>query len=160
MFGTAGFWNSLRILINRRLWQLLEWRDIFTRMEADKTALKIPYGQMLERSARGKDRLFQEILEIIGDEMEENHEADVGFFWEKAFSLKSGELFITEEEKEILVSLARSLAAESSSTKTCEIYFFQLERQIRQVMDEKKEKFRLYGVAGILSGLFLVILLL
>lgn len=160
VMGTAGFGNSLKNLLNRHLKQLLEFQDIFIGMELDKKSLKLPYGQMIRRSARGKSRLCGEILENIAGAMEENHEMDVGVFWEQAFAERKGELLFTEEEQEILVSLARTLSAESSSTKACEIYFYRLEKQIAQVLEEKKEKQKLYRAVGILSGLFLVILLL
>lgn len=160
VMGTAGFGNSLRNLLNRHLRQLLEFQDIFIGMELDKKSLRLPYGQMLRRSARGKSRLCAEILESIARAMEGNHEADVGVLWEQAFMERKGELLFTEEEQEILISLARTLSMESGSTKACEIYFFRLEKHIAQVLEEKKEKQKLYRTVGILSGLFLVILLL
>ncbi|MCM1257375.1 MAG: stage III sporulation protein AB [Roseburia sp.] len=160
VMGTAGFGNSLKILLNRHLQQLLEFQDIFIQMELDKKALRLPYGQLLRRSARGRNRLFEEILERIAGELKENHEMDVGILWEKAFVEHRGELLFTQEEQEILISLARTLSVESSSTKACEIYFFRLEKQITQVLEEKKEKQKLYRAVGVLSGLFLVILLL
>lgn len=160
VLGTAGLGNSLKIRLHRHLGQLLEFQNIFIQMELDKKALKLPYGQMLRRCAKGRDRLYGEILESIAGEMEANHEVDVGILWEKAFRAHSRELLFTGEEQEILISLARTLSMESSSTKACEIYFFRLEKQIAQVLEEKKEKQKLYRAVGILSGLFLVILLL
>lgn len=160
VMGTAGFGNSLKLLMNRHLNQLLSFQGIFIQMELLKTTLRLPYGQMLRRCARGKDRLYGEFLEGIAREMEENHEMDVGILWEKGFYEGRQEFLFTEEEREILISLARTLSMESSSTKACEIYFFRLEKQIAQVLEEKKEKQKLYRAVGVLSGLFLVILLL
>ena len=160
VIGTAGFGNSLKLLLNRHLKQLSDFQGIFIQMELLKTTLKLPYGEMLRRCARGRDRLYGELLEGIAGEMEENHEIDVGNLWEKGVLKRKGEFLFSQEEREILISLARTLSMESSSTKACEIYFFRLEKQIAQVVEEKKEKQKLYRCVGILSGLFLVILLL
>lgn len=160
VIGTAGFGNSLKLLMNRHLTQLLSFQGIFIQMELLKTSLRLPYGQMLRRCARGKESLYGDFLEGIAGEMEENHEMDVGILWEKGFYEKRREFLFTEEEREILVALARTMSMESSSTKACEIYFFRLEKQIAQVLEEKKEKQKLYRAVGVLSGLFLVILLI
>jgi len=158
--GTAGLGNSMRILLKRHLQQLLEWQDAFIRMELDKKGLRLPYGQMLRNAAMGKNSLFGEIAREVAADMETNREADVGILWEKVFEERKRELLFSREEKEILISLARNLAMESSSTKACEIYFYQLKKRIDQVMEEKREKQRLYSAVGVLGGLFLVILLL
>ena len=67
---------------------------------------------------------------------------------------------MNEEEKDLLLSLARSLALEGEHTQVAKIYFIQLEDKIVKAMGEKKEKQKLYGTVSILGGLFLVILLL
>ena len=54
----------------------------------------------------------------------------------------------------------RGKARKLASLRSFYNYFFRLEKQIAQVVEEKKEKQKLYRCVGILSGLFLVILLL
>ena len=53
VIGTAGFGNSLKLLLNRHLKQLSDFQGIFIQMELLKTTLKLPYGEMLRRCARG-----------------------------------------------------------------------------------------------------------
>lgn len=92
--------------------------------------------------------------------MEENSQADVERLWEKAFHKRATQLLLKEEELDLLLALARSLLLEGNHTQVAKLYFIQLEDKILQVMQEKKEKQKLYGTISVLGGLFLVILLL
>ena len=64
------------------------------------------------------------------------------------------------EKNQEIINKERGIIRKISSLKSFYNYFFRLEKQIAQVVEEKKEKQKLYRCVGILSGLFLVILLL
>ncbi|MBO5372023.1 MAG: stage III sporulation protein AB [Lachnospiraceae bacterium] len=158
--GTVGIGRELCGYLNNHLKQLLECREIFTQADTQREYLRLPYAQLLRRIAKGKSRLFGDILYQIAEEMEKSKEADIGKLWEEAFLSKKGQLLLDKEEQELFVALARSLGLEGNHTKVSEIYFLQLEDEVVQAMEEKKEKQKLYGTISVLSGLFLVILLL
>lgn len=158
--GTAGFGRYLSGYLNTHFSQLVEYREIFTQMDAGRSYLRLPYAQLLRRAAKGKGELLCGVLLEVADEMEKNREADVGALLEAAFEKRKKQIFLNEEEKDLLLSLARSLALEGEHTQVAKIYFIQLEDKIVKAMGEKKEKQKLYGTVSILGGLFLVILLL
>ncbi len=158
--GAVGFGRYLSVSLGRDVSQLIECREIFVQMDAGREYLRLPYAQLLKRTAKGKEKLFAEILTEVADEMEKNKEADAGMLWEQAFCKRKREILLGKEEQEILLSLARSLLLETDHTQVAKIYFMQLEDTIKRAMEEKKEKQKLYGTVSILFGLFLVIMLL
>ncbi len=158
--GAGGIGKYLCSYLKGHLEQLVECREIFAQMDAGREYLRLPYAQLLRRTAKGKKDIFCEILFEVADEMEKNSEADVGMLWESAFQKRKKLLLLKEEEKDLLLALARSLLLEGNHTQVAKIYFLQLEDKIAQAMEEKREKQKLYGTVSVLFGLFLVILLL
>lgn len=153
--GAGGIGNYLCGYLNHHLKQLIECREIFSQMEAGREYLRLPYAELLRRTAKGKTKVFQELLSDIAEEMEQNREADAGVLWEKELVKRKDELLFDEEERELFTALAKSLMLEGNHTKVSEIYFLQLEDQVVQAMEEKKDKQKLYGTVSVLGGLFL-----
>ena len=158
--GAGGLGRYLIHNLNMHLKQLIECREIFTRMDTGREYLGLPYAQLLKRTAKGRTKVFAEMLEEVAAEMEKNREADARTLWEKAFDQKKSQLFLNNEETEILLALSACLLLEENHTKAAQIYFMQLEDKIVQAMEEKKEKQKLYSTVSVLLGLFLVIILL
>lgn len=158
--GAAGIGRYLCSYLKQHTLQLIAFREIFAQMDAGREYLRLPYAELLRKTAKGKQEIFAEILYEIADEMEKNREGDAGVLWEAAFRKQRKRLFLKEEEKDLLFALARALMLEGDHTQVAKIYFMQLEDKIRQAMEEKKEKQKLYGTVSILGGLFLIILLL
>lgn len=158
--GAIGIGRELCNYLNNHLKQLVECRAIFTQADTEREYLRLPYAQLLRKIAKGKSKVFQEILYQVAEEMEKNKEADVGKLWEMALQERSRRLCLDEDEKGILVALAKNLGLEGKYTKVSEVYFLQLEDEVVQAMEEKKEKQKLYGTVSVLMGVFLIILLL
>lgn len=158
--GAYGFGSYLCAYLKHHLEQLTECREIFAQMDACREYLRLPYAELLRKSAGGKSKILADILQEVADEMEQNRNADAGVLWEEAFSKRKKQLLIREEETELLLALARSLMLEGDHTQVAKIYFMQLEDKIQRAMEEKKEKQKLYRAISVLGGLFLVVLLL
>lgn len=158
--GALGLGNALDAHLKMRLDQLLECRELFAQMDACRECLKLPYTELLKRSMAGKSRILTEILAEVAEEMEKNREADIAAFWEEAFFRRKKQLYLKEEEIGLLLALARRLALQGNHAQASKIYFMQLEEAIRQAMDERKDKQKLYRAISVLGGLFLVVLLL
>ncbi len=158
--GAGGLGRYLIHDLNMHLKQLVESREIFTGMDAGREYLCLPYAQLLRRAAKGRTKVFAEMLEEVASEMEKNREADAESLWERAFDQRKNQLFLKEEETELLLALSGCLLLEENHTKAARIYFMQLEDKIVQAMEEKKEKQKLYSTVSVLLGLFLVIILL
>lgn len=163
VFIVAGAGGVGRYLANCQkihVEQLMECREIFMQMDAGREYLKLPYAQLLRRTAKGRKEVFAKMLYEIADEMEKNKEARAAALWERAFLKREKLLFLKEEEKDLFLALAESLMLEGDHTQTAKMYFMQAEDKISSALKEKKEKQKLYGTVSILGGLFLVILLL
>lgn len=158
--GAGGFGHYLGSYLKLHFDQLTKLREIFAQMEAEREYLRLPFAQILRRTAKGKTALFSEMLCEIADAMEENREADAGTLWNLAFQRRKKQILIKEEEKDLMMALARSLMLEGNHTQVARLYFEQLDEHILKAMEEKKEKQKLYGTVGILGGVFLAILLL
>ncbi len=158
--GSAGMGAYYSDRLKRHLAQLVESREIFAQLEAGREYLRLPYAQLLRKTARGKSELFGGALCEVADEMEKNRENDAGALWAASLSKRERQLLLSEEEQELFLALANSLMSEGNPAKAVKLYEAQLEGCIRRTMEEKKEKQKLYGTASVLCGLFLVILLL
>ena len=148
--GAAGCGRYFISCLKLHLEQLVECREIFTQVDAGRAYLKLPYAQLLKRTAKGKHEIFSEILLEVADEMEKNREADASALWAAAFQKRKQQLFLKEEEKNLLLSLARSLMLEGDHTQVARIYFLQLENRILKVMEEKRKN-RNYTVQSAFS---------
>lgn len=160
LMGTGGFGRYLIHDLKMHVRHLIECREIFTRMDTGREYLCLPYAQLLRRAAKGRSEVFAEMLEEVAKEMERSLEADAKTLWERAFDKRKKQLFLKEEETELLLELSGCLLFEENHAKAAKIYFMQLEDKIVQAMEEKKEKQKLYSTVSILLGLFLVIILL
>ncbi len=160
MAGAYGLGSYLCAYLKGRLEQLVECREVFVQMDACREYLRLPYAELLRKSAGGKSRILTELLLEVADEMEKSRNADAGALWEAAFSKRKKQLLLKEEEIGLLLALARSLMLEGNHTQVAKVYFMQLEDHIERAMEEKKEKQKLFRTISILGGLFLVVLLL
>ena len=158
--GACGLGSYFSAYVKLHLKQLVESREIFTSLDAEREYLRLPYAQLLRRTAKGRSEVFSEILTEVAVGMEANSEADAQVLWKSAIDKRGKQLLLRREETEILLALAKSLMLEGNHTQVAKIYFMQLENRILQVMEEKKEKQKLCGAISVLGGLFLVILLL
>ena len=158
--GAGGFGRYFSSYLKMRLEQLVECREIFTELDVEREYLRLPYAQLLQKTAKGKTKLFAEILSEVAEAMEAHQDADAVALWESAFQKRKAQVLLKEEEVDLLLALARSLLLEGNHTQVAKLYFMQLEDKILQVMQEKKEKQKLYGTISVLGGLFLVIMLL
>lgn len=158
--GAGGFGRYLGFYLKMHLEQLTEFREVFAQMDAEREYLRLPYAQLLRKAAKGKTSLLSEMLGEVADAMEENREADAGALWKRAILAKDGQVLLKEEEKDLILALARSLTLEGSHAQVAKLYAMQLDDAILKAMEEKKEKQKLYGTVGILGGVFLAILLL
>lgn len=158
--GACGFAIYFSSYLKTHLAQLIEWREIFTQLDNEREYLRLPYAQLLRKTARGKAELFSAILLEVADSMEKRTQTDVSAFWEQAFERRSAQILLKEDEADLLFALARSLLLEGDHSQVAKLYFMQLEDKILLAMQEKKEKQKLYGTVSVLGGLFLVIMLL
>ena len=158
--GAAGIGRYLMAYLKRHLDQLVECRELFARMDACREYLRLPYAEILRRTAKDRHGIFQEMLLEVADEMEKNREADAGALWKTAFSERKKQILLKEEEKELFLALAETLLLEGDHTQAAKMYVLQMEDKIQKAMEEKSEKQKLYGTVSLLGGLLLVILLL
>lgn len=158
--GAGGFGRYFGFYLKMHLEQLTEFREIFAQMDAEREYLRLPYAQLMRKTAKGKKGMLSEMLCEIADAMEKNQEADAGTLWAFAFQKRKKEMLLNEEERDLMLALARSLMLEGNHSQVAKLYFVQLDDAILKAMEEKKEKQKLYGTVGVLGGVFLSILLL
>lgn len=158
--GAGGYGRYLGFYLKLHVRQLSWFREIFARMDAGRNYLRLPYAQLLRRTAGDREEMFSDMLFEIADAMEENREADAGALWEAAFLKRKKDILLNEEERDLMLALARSLMMEGDHAQVAKLYFMQLDDAIKKAMEEKKEKQKLYGTVGVLGGVFLSILLL
>ena len=112
--GAFGFGGYMDACLKWHLDQLIGCREIFAQINAYRVYLKLPYGELIRRSAIGKSGVLPEILTEVAVEMGKNREANVGALWEEAFFKRKKQLYLKEEEIGILLALAKCLALEGN----------------------------------------------
>ena len=96
--GACGFAIYFSSYLKTHLAQLIEWREIFTQLDNEREYLRLPYAQLLRKTARGKAELFSAILLEVADSMEKRTQTDVSVFWEQAFERRSAQILLKEDE--------------------------------------------------------------
>ena len=144
--SSMGFEKSKELSIHRN--QLEELQRIFTLIQTKIEYIKIPFDELFVN-------MDSEWLCVISKELKQ-HEKTFEEIWISSIETHFKESFLTKSELEELKQIGKYL----SQPEAIRLYLIQLENSIQHTREEEKNKKKLYQSMGIMSGVFLVIMLI
>lgn len=119
----------------------------------------IPLAEAFKRTAVRIESPFREFLEKVADQMEEFCGEDVSLLWKNNAELLRG-LMNKEDFSEFQRCMEQTGFMDAKGqSQAWKAYEQSLELKLVRLMEQKEEKCKLYQTLGIMSGIFVCILL-
>lgn len=162
LIAGCGFGISNSFLLKKQLEQLISFQDTLYLLEGEMKHFKRPLPEAFAIVAQEKKEPYGKVFDRIANGLLECKYAFGSEVWRKVFFEYKKEFICTEEEFSLFLKTGFFLDAKERETQEKELSFY--ETQIRRIIEKRqgelkeKQKIGMYG--SILTGAFLIILLL
>lgn len=136
--------------------ELEELKRIFLWIRSEIQYNKIPFSEVfwkIENKTSGNFKLW---LQTLADSLEKRDKHTFQELWESSITKCLKETLLSKEERKELKDIGTGLAY----IETIEVYLEQLEIRIQRAREDTTSKQKIYQSMGVMSGIFLIILLL
>lgn len=149
IFACAAFGveKSRELSIHRR--ELEELQRVFTLIQTKIEYIKLPFMELF--AGMDSDWLLN-----ISEELKEFQKRSFHEVWTASIDTHFKQSLLTKSELEELKQIGKHI----SRPEAIRLYLIQLENAIQTTREEEKEKKKLYQSMGILTGIFLVLVLI
>ena len=158
--GYSGMQLAARF--KKRCEQLEDFSEALRQLEFDIDFLNITVRESFEKIAKSSGDGVREVLGYISREMKNSRCCDMQRLWRRAFERFCGELFLTDEDTEILLDFSKNLGSGNRESEKNNIKAAAMRLRIAE--DEAREgaakNMKMYRGLGFLFGVFVVILLI
>ena len=123
--------------------------------------LNMPLSQSFLNISKNEKNVVGEMFEYIGKGMCES-KSDMCNLWKDALDLYKDELLLREEEIQILIDFAKRLGTgdRNNETSNIECTVLRLKSMEEEALNEKMGNVKMFRGMGLLTGIFIVIMLL
>ena len=136
-------------------------RQLFCRVQSEIRYARNPLGEIFSHVGRAAREPYGAWLLELGEMMGRREGGNFSKLWEDSIERRLGDSALSKQELKRLEELGGrlGLADIEMQVKTLELYLMQLTEAMGEVHEEMKEKVRLCHCLGVMSGMFIVILL-
>ncbi|MEE1315286.1 MAG: stage III sporulation protein AB [Faecalimonas sp.] len=142
--------------LTRHVRELESLQKIFINIQAELRYSRATLAEIFLRVSQKTEETYQKWLQALADDLQRREKGNFQELWEQAVRKHFQNSLLTKEEQRELVQVGVHL----SSSDTLELYLEQLELALARTRIEAESKKKLYRSMGILTGIFLVIVLL
>ena len=142
--------------LQMHLKELEELKKIFTLIQSELQYTRAPFTEIFLKISKKTERMHQKWLSHLAKELEKCEGGTLQDVWQVSICECLQESKLTKEELEDLKQVGKNLGY----METLDLYQEQLELSIQKTREELKNKKKLYQSMGIMTGIFLVIVLL
>ncbi len=116
--------------------------------------------EAFRKTARRMDKPLKEFLEKIAEQMEEFSGEDISFLWKNNAKRLIGIINKNDYVDFLECMQQTGFMDVKGQSQALRLYEEKVEKKLCRLLEQKEEKCRLYQTLGIMSGLFVCILLL
>lgn len=159
LLGSAGVGFSLVGEYSLRIQTLSEIKTMIHYINDRVLYECVPLAEAFKRTAARMNSPFREFLEKVADQMEEFCGEDVSLIWKGNAELLKN--WINKQDfKEFQQCMGQTGFMDvQGQSQALKVYEQSLELKLVRLMEQKEEKCKLYQTLGIMSGVFVCILL-
>lgn len=152
---------QLRLRLSGHLEQLLDLKELLSMLSGEIAYARATLPEAFGRIARRQGGPYEEILLTIARRMEQPGES-LGTVWREVWEEAGRKLLLSEEELQIVLGLGKNLGYLDIDMQLGHIamYTSQLEERIAQASSQLAVKQKLYQYLSVMSGLFLILILI
>ena len=159
--GASGFGFWMAGEYRRRLEQLLQLRQMIYMLKGQILYANAPLSEALEAVGKRFETGLSGLFTGAAGKIEQQGGETFCQIWEEEVGKISG-MALTKQDRQYLAELGKHLGYldRDMQERTLLLYLEQLDVQIQLLREHRQERCRLYSSLGIMSGLFLTILLI
>ena len=136
--------------------ELEQLQRIFTLMQTELEYMRTPAGELFAKLQKQTAGKYQTWLGSLAGNLHICLIRNFGEIWITSIDSYFKESYLTKSELEELKQIGKHI----SRPEAIRLYLIQLENAIQTTREEEKEKKKLYQSMGILTGIFLVLVLI
>lgn len=145
-----------------RVIQLGEFKKALNQLEFDIDFLNITLSESFEKIANNSDKALKKVFSYIARNIRINRCSNMENVWKQAIQNVRNEIFLTDDEIKIIIDFSKNLGSgdrekEKNNVKLATMRLSVAEDEAR---DEANKNTRMYKGLGVLSGAFIVIVLI
>lgn len=158
--GGMGFGKGAEL--SMELSELQELRKIFFMLRSEVDYTKAPLGEAFDHISGRTEGNYHKWLCFLSERLEQKGGQSFREIWEEAELEIRKELHLRKEQRELLRNLGTSLGCYDRELEigAIDLYLEQLGQSIQQLQQEIPEKRRLFRCLGVMSGIFVAVVLL
>lgn len=146
----------------KRVSQLVEFEQILKLLEFDIDFLTVPLAESFEKISKNCSGAVRDMVVYIKERLTADRCIDMQKLWERGFLRFADEIFLTEEDKKILLDFSKSLGC---GDRECEKNNIKITLKRLKIAEEEareiaKTNVKMYRGLGFLAGFFIVIILI
>ena len=146
----------------KRVRQISGMEGAMTQLEFDIDYMNLPLCDSLEKIAHSSENEIKEIFLYVCDRLKENPCGDMYRVWKRALERCEYDLYLTEDDKRIILDFSRTLGSGNREKEKNNIKVTLM--RLKMAEDEAKadavRNVKMYRGLGMLLGVFAVIVLL
>ena len=146
----------------RRMEDLRTIKSVVFLLQGDIRYGNTMLSQALANAARRHGGSLSDFLQEVADQLEEGEGIPLHEIWKQAQEKHLKDRAFSKKDKHLLEELVKNLGYQDKEMqlKSLEGYGEQVEAKLSELAAEMKERTRLYRMLGVLTGIFVVILVL
>ncbi len=145
----------------KRVRQLAELRNVLAQLEFDIDFRCVPLCESLENMGKSCQGAVRDVLLYISGRLSEDRCVDMQKLWSRAVKRFEDELFLTDEDIEILLDFSKNLGSgdRSREKNNLKMASARLKMAEDEATEIAKKNVKMYRGLGLLAGIFIVIVL-
>ncbi|MBO4940983.1 MAG: hypothetical protein J6D15_02100 [Clostridia bacterium] len=146
----------------KRVRQLIEFQQVLNLLEFDINFLAVPLKESFEKISKNSGGGVKDVIDYIRERIEKDKCIDMQRLWERGFQRFSDEIFLTQEDKKILLDFSKNLGCgdRESEINNIKITLSRLKIAENEAREIAKTNVKMYRGLGFLTGFFIVIILI
>lgn len=163
VLATSMYGFSMSNAYIKRIENLKELKKCIVLLDGELRYNSTPIRIAMDKIAQRNTSVYSMFFNAISMSMEDDNSLHLGTAWEHAVSkiLVDEKYYMNDSDKKKLIEFGKTIGNLDSDSimSAFEGYMFELENDLSESNDEKTTKVKLYKTMGILSGLFIAILI-
>jgi len=146
----------------KRVVQLEELQNVLLGLEFDIGFMNLPLGEALLRCGDRAKGGIRDVMMYVCDRLTEDRCHNMQGVWKRALDRFSQELYLTAEDKKILIDFSKALGGGDSEREINNIKMTSARLAVaeRDARELAKRNTKMYRGLGLLVGIFIVIVLI
>lgn len=146
----------------RRVEQIVEFENVLMQLEFDIDFMGVTLDESLEKIVKNCNGGVQDVLRYVCERLRKDRFNDMPKLWERGFKRFKSDIFLTDEDMGILIEFSKTLGCGDKTREKSNIKMASMRLKLaeEEAREEAKRNMKMYRGLGLLTGVFLVIVLI